>query len=67
MEWPEALPYVNVWMSTCLSYRKQPTVPEAIGIVLGRLNGKTVEQLKAGVLAGNADDAIDLALRFVVL
>ena len=63
VEWTEALPYVQLYLSTCASYQDQPQVQEVLQTVVTRLNTKNSVQVLAGAQAGNVDDMMDMILR----
>lgn len=62
--WPQAVSYLNVYMSTCLSHRQQPSdLRQAALSHTEKLNAKNAVQVMLGAEAGNVDDIIDMILR----
>ena len=64
INWPEVVPYSEVYYATCCSHRQQPNdFKEALLALNEKLNARNTVQLLVGVEAGNADDIIDMAIR----
>lgn len=62
-DWPDALPYVEVYMATCRSIRDRQHFRQILETVVVRLNAKNTMQVVLDAEAGSNEAALDMVIR----